>query len=268
MRIQTGEKGLVVESLTVMNLINIKLSQAEVQVLSLGLSYSPASNFNYTQTRIDLYKYTRKLKLRTFHMLRKAESKIFKPGAVQPDISPSALTVRDLPLLCDLQHLQNENFNSDPCDEQINLNMPGNTNFKPKSTFTPIMLHDNIDVFHELSIVELKRLHTSTLHALYKYTPQNNCYVQLMKKLQASDNIIVCQSDRGSNVELWPRELYLEEAYNQLNDCQCYKRSDISTVKQAHYDFYAKLVAWKSAGLLSQDELKFLKNDHPVVPVI
>ena len=50
------------ENLTVINISNHTVTEAERSVLELGLSFCPNSNFDYAQTRVDLFLFTRKLK--------------------------------------------------------------------------------------------------------------------------------------------------------------------------------------------------------------
>ncbi|KAJ1140052.1 hypothetical protein NDU88_006413, partial [Pleurodeles waltl] len=54
-------------TMTVANLSNRILNNEEESLLALGLSFCPTNNFDYVQTRIDLFHFTRKLKLKKWY---------------------------------------------------------------------------------------------------------------------------------------------------------------------------------------------------------
>lgn len=89
-----------------------------------------------------------------------------------------------------------------------------------------------------------------------------------MMKLQKNPQIVIRNSDKGGNIVLWPLVDYMKEAHLQLDDVQCYKRTNVHVVKAAWVEYYSKLSAWRSAGVINLDEYKFLKNEHPVMPAM
>ena len=59
---RTGDEEITTStSNTVINLSEKSLTSDEVSVLAKGLTFCPQSNYDYVQTRIDVYKYIRKL---------------------------------------------------------------------------------------------------------------------------------------------------------------------------------------------------------------
>ncbi|KAJ1096717.1 hypothetical protein NDU88_001849 [Pleurodeles waltl] len=88
---------------TIVNLTNIILSKEEESILERGLSYCPASNIDYTQARIDLFKFIRNITSKKIFMLQL--KKIGKCKSVQ-DCYECMLKVADLTLRPTLQELE------------------------------------------------------------------------------------------------------------------------------------------------------------------
>lgn len=45
-----------------------------------------------------------------------------------------------------------------------------------------------------------------------------------IKEMAAWEDIIIKPSDKGGNIVIWPRVVYLTEALKQLNDTSCYQK--------------------------------------------
>lgn len=142
------------------------------------------------------------------------------------------------------------------------------TPYKSRSTFNPIMPRDSIDVFHENVVVQLKKLQAKTWSTKRKYDKTTHQYEALISKLQKEKKVLVRGSDKGGNVVLLTKEEYDKEAYQQLNDRECYARSSLAVIKGSYHEYYQKLSKWRTKKLITEDEYKFLKNDNPVIPSI
>lgn len=70
---------------TVINLSNLHLTEDEKSTLTLGLSFCTRTNFNHAQTRIDFYKFVRKLKKK-----KKIHTQTENSKAKEPDTKKMA----------------------------------------------------------------------------------------------------------------------------------------------------------------------------------
>lgn len=139
---------------TVINLTEAVLKTAEIQILSLGLTYCPVNFFAYNQTRIDIFKFIRKIKLMKYFQLNKYSPvpSNFSSGINVPDTN---LQVRDVPLLQTLQNLSDADSTNFESTQEAIINLGINTNqaaispFRPSSTILPLMPRDAVDIFKE-----------------------------------------------------------------------------------------------------------------------
>lgn len=90
------------------------------QILSSGLSYCPTSKMKYAQTRVDIFKFVRKLKLAKYHLLKTRE----QPERVGSPTDVANLQICDLRLLRELQELKNETLGTFQHMEDQHENVP------------------------------------------------------------------------------------------------------------------------------------------------
>ncbi|XP_078507045.1 izumo sperm-egg fusion protein 1 isoform X2 [Lissotriton helveticus] len=145
--------------------------------------------------------------------------------------------------------------------------------FKPPSTFYPMMLKDTIDSFQDQVVLDLKNLNRKVLSTTSAYNRKRKNtkelqYHQLLTKLSNDNNIVIRSADKGGNVVLWKRDDYISEAMKQLNDIDCYRRCNKQTLLATHGIYNLKLSAWRSTGLLSTGEYKYLRNNNPTTPIL
>ena len=87
------------------NIINLSgrvFSDAETSLLSRGITYCPTANFRYAHTRVDLFHFTRKLKLKYWYLT--------KPGRCRATsdthgFQADGLMIEDMFLLRDIAEL-------------------------------------------------------------------------------------------------------------------------------------------------------------------
>lgn len=93
---------------TIINLTQVKLNKKEKQILALGLSYCPKTDFDYANTRMDIDKFVRKLKLQK-HFALQTQTKDTSGGEA---LALEIATETDQELLETLISLQHENGES------------------------------------------------------------------------------------------------------------------------------------------------------------
>ena len=58
------------DAFSIINLSEHPLTEVKRSVLELGLTFCPTADFNYSDTRIDLFSFIRKIKLKKHFMLK------------------------------------------------------------------------------------------------------------------------------------------------------------------------------------------------------
>ncbi|XP_078525602.1 uncharacterized protein LOC144798546 [Lissotriton helveticus] len=257
-------------NLTVVNLTNKRLTEAELEVLSLGLTFCPSNDLEYTQTRIDLFRFTRKLKLhKHFKMRPHLRSTKRGPKVNEMDI----LSAKDLPAIEALEDLRLE---QDLQQEQTNLSIAQRavlqgveqereeSTFKPASTFVPQTPWDAIDVFTEAMKRDLTAYRKSKPSILTNNITEDQR--QALKGLMNEESIIIKPSDKGGNVVLMSRELYRAEALRQLADNNYYRECTNAVYQTSIMRYDALVQKWYNQNMLGKDENLFLRNHTPMLP--
>lgn len=159
----------------------IELTEDKKNILELGLSYAPHTNFDYATTRLDVYKAVRKLKLRKFHLLKSN-----KTVNLNSEGNQTALTQSDVPMLnerLELWETEGVRYNNINRQEvgsvtgvQAMKQIPSTTPSKPPSTFNPRMPRDSLNVFHKNVTSQLNKLQKETLNKKWRYNKQSQQY--------------------------------------------------------------------------------------------
>ncbi|KAJ1207041.1 hypothetical protein NDU88_002433, partial [Pleurodeles waltl] len=270
------QQTVLTDDKTIINLTDVILEEEDVKNLSLGLSFCQPDGFNYEQSRIDLFLFTRKLKLSKMHAISKRKTKrpSERPEFEQDEIDKwkGNLLIEDIHLMRQLWSLE-DNSIEEIGEEQlvarlesegIRLDKEGASGFKSKSRTVPAPSGDMIDQFSDTVTKELKALR---LKMMSKTSRNKNTYYKTLKKLSNNPRIIIRSSDKGGNVVIWSIEDYMEEAYKQLNDAICYRRIDMKHVDEVKVNFDNKLEQWRKEGFINDHEHRFLKVDFPKLPV-
>ncbi|KAJ1092462.1 hypothetical protein NDU88_005572 [Pleurodeles waltl] len=150
---------------TVINLSEMTLEDDDIKNLTLGLSYCQSDGFDYEQSRIDLFMFTRKLKWSKIHSISKR--KVSEPCAVSEQTTVGEnierkdnLLIEDLYLMRELWALEDETTELSSEDqlvarlemEGIRLDEEGASGLKPKSRIVPAPSGDLIDQFSDIMI--------------------------------------------------------------------------------------------------------------------
>ena len=155
---------------SIINLSSRELSVAEKKVLEFGLSFCPTIEFDYPDNRIDLYKFTRKLRL---HKWFSTKPPVTKPKTIGKELSN--LDIGSMDLLFTLGQL--EGSVSEDADAILNLANVGidlshscPSGFSKKSTFTPPSRNDAFEIFEDLVIKDPKKRSYKKEGGLYNLT--------------------------------------------------------------------------------------------------
>ncbi|XP_078539298.1 uncharacterized protein LOC144824087 [Lissotriton helveticus] len=131
----------------------------------------------------------------------------------------------------------------------------------------PVMPKDNLDLFSDNVIKDLKELSLQSTKEFWKENgDQRRKYNTLMTRIKSRPDIVVRWSDKGGNVVLWPLQMYNLEANTQLQDKECYMRISPTHIVGIQEKYHNELYKWKGMGLINKDEFNYLKNDYPVTP--
>ncbi|KAJ1166052.1 hypothetical protein NDU88_006462 [Pleurodeles waltl] len=183
---------------------------------------------------------------------------------------PSNLEIGDIGLLHTLCELD-ENIVAEQ-DPILNLSQMGievdercPSNFKPKSTFSPSVNCDAINVFEKGVIGCLKTLRYMRRS---KYDNLSRKHRKAIESLKNDENIVIKKSDKGENIVILSRDDYLKEGLRQLQDKESYSVVDKNEMLIAKKKVFEKLDEWKESGLIEWEEDQFLKVEFPITAAI
>ena len=263
---------------TVINLSERLLPEDEIVVLGKGLTFCPDSDFDYAQTRIDVFKYIRKLKLKKIYAMKR-DRRTATPTTQEDMVE---LTCNDMETLRTLHILNEElpeNVDGSMQDdteqgwlEDMGVTQIGaRTKFKPKTTFMPQTCYDAIDTFHEVVIKELKKLaDTGSVESLTSSNQKKKNFSQrhwqAVKDLRADPTIIIKPSDKGGNVVVLSKKLYEQEALRQLSDSTCYEKITKEQYRTTERKYGDLIQKWYEKGLLDIEEFLYLQSKNAVIP--
>ncbi|CAJ0955116.1 unnamed protein product [Ranitomeya imitator] len=181
--------------LQVINLSDVALTEPQIEVLSLGLSFSPTASFDLFSVMKDLNLFARKLVLKKLH-----EKSNFG----------EEWTEQELETINILEDLSNE--------QDTSVSMRKFVPPIPKK-FPPLNLYPNIELFVKMVSNELQKI-SSTLRNDNLTKSQRKA----LKELKGLKQLVIKPADKGGNVVVWPTKQYEKEALRQLRDPVCYKR--------------------------------------------
>lgn len=104
-------------------------------------------------------------------------------------------------------------------DESLRLDCTDKINFRPKSRFIPQIHNEAIEIFEKGVKEEFRKLERSPHCRHNNLTPNQ---LKAVKELQENRQIIIKKSDKGGNVVVWHKQMYLEEGKRQLSDVESY----------------------------------------------
>ncbi|KAM4795913.1 dynein axonemal heavy chain 9-like [Rhinophrynus dorsalis] len=133
---------------------------------------------------------------------------------------------------------------------------------KIKSTFTPsVNICPPIRLYAEMVMRDIIAL--PDRKGPYNLTLSEH---NAIKEMQSWTDTIIKPSDKGGNVVLWPKNLYLSEAFKQLSDITCYKRL-LFDPTQDYLRAYLIIVSdAHDLGLITLRDKRFLTVTNPIIP--
>ncbi|XP_077129882.1 uncharacterized protein LOC143785095 [Ranitomeya variabilis] len=234
-----AETGNDTNRFRIINLSTYQLSQIETNLLTKGLSFSPMIGLDKFELTKDIYLFCRQL---TFKML------YHQPSLVDELPDQDRQTFRDL------LDLLSEN-DGDQGRRRFNGRLPSQAT--PKFSMFP-----TIQIFFETTCRNIKRLQLDK-HGQNNLTKEEKL---ALSKLKNNDLIEIKESDKGGNIVLWPKDMYLQEARRQLDSAQYYQKlpSDPTLIFKNQLD---KLITGAFAtGTINKRERDYLITTYPAIP--
>lgn len=135
--------------------------------------------------------------------------------------------------------------------------------FKRKSTFVPNVIDPSISVFEKLVLRDVADLEKT------RYKVKNNLTKDQLSSLYnlASDKSLTLKSaDKGGGIVLLDSDMYIQEAYRQLNDPSSYSRIKEDPTKSIMSIIRVTLQEVLSLDYIDKNLADFLTVDFPRVP--
>ncbi|XP_078524347.1 uncharacterized protein LOC144797570 [Lissotriton helveticus] len=260
-----GQEGTEMKNdMTVLNLSKHILSVDQLEVLSRGLLFCPTAKFNFTSARIDLFRFTRKLKLRKWF----ATKPRLKKDSVKEKASP--FTVNDIETLHAVHELVDyADFIDDPflnlVNTDINIGLSSASGVRPKSVFVPQIVNSSIECFEIGMIGELRNIERHKPKLNLNFTKKQ---FQALKELEGFTDVVIKNSDKGGNVVVWPLNMYLMEGLKQLGDSEKYSIATRQEYDEAKQEYFVKFSDWRDQGTIEDEEYRYLLCKHPQIPAL
>lgn len=209
------------------NLSKRQLTVEETDVLSKGLSFVPSKHTDPFMTKIELFKFFRSIKLRSF----------FTTSSVSLT-QPSAATVsRDASV---------------------------KSHFRPKSTFMPPVPNPSVQTFCRLVDQEVSDQFSRTTHFYPNLSTRER---DALRALSEDDSIVIKPADKGGAVVIQDKAAYRNEILHQLGDQEFYSPLMSDPTNRFFNMIKRTLNNGKSENYITNNEFDFLLQSHPVRPL-
>ncbi|XP_077119074.1 uncharacterized protein LOC143775113 [Ranitomeya variabilis] len=229
------EQEVAIESgkLQIINLSSYSLSPGEVSVLSKGLSFSPTNPLNKFELTKDLYLFCRQL---TFKLL------YHKPSVIDTLLDEDRQTFRDL------LELLEENERGPGESKRFTGRIPSQAT--PSFSLFPV-----VQIFFDTVSKDICNLRLRS-GGLSNLTREERCCLQHLRK---QDSFVIKEADKGGNVVIWPKELYVFEAKRQLSNISHYQvlPSDPTDIFKGQLDRLVRTAF--DMGIINKKERGFLQ---------
>ena len=205
-------------------------------VLTKGLSFVPSKKADAFNTKVELFKFFRSIKLKAFFNKER--------NMDNPPLSP--------------QLRREEEPTSDNWTKS----------FKPKSTFVPPVFNASVNTFCRLVDQDVFS-QFSPLDSI------NHCHSNLsrqeslsLKDLSNDQSIVIRRADKGGAIVLQNRESYIEEINRQLSNTEYYMMLSCDPTIRFSKEIKSTLDKALSDQNITQDEYKFMVKEYPVRPIL
>ncbi|KAM4012417.1 LOW QUALITY PROTEIN: uncharacterized protein ACNLHF_004941 [Anomaloglossus baeobatrachus] len=226
------------DTLKVINLTDKILTDDQINVLQLGLSFSPVADFDVFTAIKDLNLFGRKLLFKKY-FLKKEKS------------LHSDLSMDELEAVRALESLMAEQEDSNMADFPSYIK-------KRSTAFPPLSTCPVIDSFTKVVTQEFRCLPCKRTHDNLTYNQR-----LALKELKNMDDVVIKQSDKGGNVVVWGKDKYEVEAFRQLNDIKCYTKLTTNPLRR-FLDYYLKPLVSTLPSYI-QDSTEFLNRLEGII---
>uniref|UniRef100_A0A8C5WJC8 Reverse transcriptase domain-containing protein n=1 Tax=Leptobrachium leishanense TaxID=445787 RepID=A0A8C5WJC8_9ANUR len=154
-------------------------------------------------------------------------------------------------------------FSKNPIERNATMHLYTHTNLKEKSTFFPkSMISSEITTFEQMILSDLEKMeHKKSKDNL---TQQER---KALRELTQDDDIVIKPADKGGGVVIMTAEYYKNEAMRILGDETTYRHLKNDPSMNFKHLFHEYLDQGHLLGILNNNELKYLKIDHPKIPI-
>uniref|UniRef100_A0A8C5PTL5 Reverse transcriptase domain-containing protein n=1 Tax=Leptobrachium leishanense TaxID=445787 RepID=A0A8C5PTL5_9ANUR len=154
-------------------------------------------------------------------------------------------------------------FLKNPVERTNTMEFYKHTTLKEKSTFFPkSMVSQEINTFENMILADLDKMkinkRTDNLTKKEK---------EALKELTSNEDFEIKPADKGGGTVIMTADYYKEEANRILGDTTTYKRLNKNPTEDIKQRFTDYIDQGYALGILNNKEFKYIKVDHPRVPV-
>lgn len=250
-----------------MNIINLSshtLTEAEKEVLSLGLSFCPSRSLDNFEVVKDIFLFARKLLFKSMYTKTKKSEEIIAPNLKTADFK----ALRDLNLLLQenegIESSWLDAWESDDSEEEKIDDSKQHKQFKRKShRFPALSQNPALALFVKQTAKEIESLNKDK--SIRNLTPEQQ---NALHSLKNNLDITIKGSDKGGNIVLMDNSKYEEMCLKILNNRKCYRKISASLVDGFNQEFYRLVDEAFIMGAITGELLDFIRTKHPRIPTM
>lgn len=84
-----------------------------------------------------------------------------------------------------------------------------------------------------------------------------------LEALSKDDNLVFKKADKGGAVAVWGKEMYVKEAFRQVNNSEFYQALSYNPTESLKQELGKIVSEAKGMGWITEHELRFLWNQNP-----
>uniref|UniRef100_A0A8C5PUJ4 Reverse transcriptase domain-containing protein n=1 Tax=Leptobrachium leishanense TaxID=445787 RepID=A0A8C5PUJ4_9ANUR len=154
-------------------------------------------------------------------------------------------------------------FLKNPIERNETIHLYTHTNLKEKSTFFPkSMISSEITTFEQMVLSDLEKME-------HKKSRDNLTHQErkALRELMQDNDIVIKPADKGGGIVIMTADYYNNEAMRILGDATTYRHLKKDPSMDFKHIFHDYLDQGHLLGILNNNELKYLKIDHPKIPI-
>ena len=214
---------------SVVNLSSEKFSDAELSLLSKGLSFCPTPPFlNIQEIKCDLRKFERRIRLAEFF-------------ATNDHTVSSCISTPD----------------SDSSIEQSVVEKRDHSIFRSHSSFTPKSdRNETLNTYISTVTNEIIERCSQVTHEVFRANLSKAERIAI-RNIEQKRNVVVKDADKGSAIVVMDRHRYVNEALRHLSDDHCYSRLYSDPTQEYVSELKVLVGRLRGENVLSADQAKF-----------